>query len=190
MTGVANREAGDPPGTFARWCRVDTGPGTDDEMIADRWRIAFRDDWEFWRGLDAAAAHRDDLQSLTREILGHFSRHCADPECSSVKLAAGLRRDQVNEWRKRADQARAATAETAPRAVTLEIIEREHRVSDDNPASTIIVPNDVRINGMPVYTSADEPIRVHGMDFPNREAAMVTLTLFVRKLTVAAEGDL
>jgi hypothetical protein len=74
-----------------------------------------------------------------------------------------------------------------PLAVTMEIVERGH-TTGDTTASTLIVPNDVRINGVSVLTQGG--VTVHGMEFPPKEAARVTLTLPVRLLVVGAEGDL
>jgi hypothetical protein len=76
-----------------------------------------------------------------------------------------------------------------PLAVTMEIIERGRTTSDDSMASTIIVPDDVRINGVSVLTQGG--IKLHELDFhPQREMVTVTVTLPVRMLAVGAEGDL
>lgn len=51
------------------------------------------------------------------------------------------------------------------------------------------MPSDVRINGVSVVTQ--DGIRVHEMTVrPAREMAAVTVTLPVRMLVIAAEGDL
>jgi hypothetical protein len=60
-----------PPALFARWCRVDTGPGTSDETIAERWRTAFSEDREFWTELDAA----QQPHAAFRMILGPCPVH-------------------------------------------------------------------------------------------------------------------
>jgi hypothetical protein len=76
-----------------------------------------------------------------------------------------------------------------PLAVTMEIVERGRATSDDSMASTIILPNDVRINGVSVLTQGG--IKLHELDFhPQREMVTVTVTLPVRMLAVGAEGDL
>jgi hypothetical protein len=49
-------------------------------------------------------------------------------------------------------------------------------------------PNEVRINGASVYT--DGGVKVHEINVPPRELTRVTVTLPVRMLTIAAEGDL
>lgn len=61
MTATPGQAADAPPALFARWCRVDTGPGTTDETIAERWRTAFSEDCEFWTELDAGLDGRDRL---------------------------------------------------------------------------------------------------------------------------------
>ena len=56
---------GQPPALYARWHRVDTGPGTSDEMIAENWRVAYPEDREFWTQLDA---ERDKLAALADRL--------------------------------------------------------------------------------------------------------------------------
>lgn len=83
---------------------------------------------------------------------------------------------------------REAHGDKPPLAVTMEIIERG-RTTDDTLAGSLILPNDVRINGVSVLTQGG--IKVHGMEFtPCKEMATVTVTLPVRMLTIGAEGDL
>jgi hypothetical protein len=75
-----------------------------------------------------------------------------------------------------------------PMAVTMEIVERG-RKTDDTMAGSLILPSDVRINGVSVVTC--DGIRIHEMTVrPPKEMAMVTVTLPVRLLTIGAEGDL
>jgi hypothetical protein len=77
-----------------------------------------------------------------------------------------------------------------PMAVTLEILEPAH-VTEDTMGGSIIIPREVRINGVSVLTPQEHPIRIHEMQVGGElEAAIVTITLFVRKLVIAAEGDL
>ena len=85
-----------------------------------------------------------------------------------------------------ADGSREATA------AVIEIVEK-NRTTDDTTGGSVIVPNEVRINGIPLLIPADQQIKVHDMTFNNGrgdEFAWVTLTLFVRRVTIAAEGDL
>lgn len=75
-----------------------------------------------------------------------------------------------------------------PAAAVIEIIE-PGQTTDDTPGGSIIVPRDIRINGVPVL--ADRGIRVHEMEIPaGGSPATVTVTLLARMVIVAAEGDL
>ncbi|HWB37588.1 MAG TPA: hypothetical protein VHA75_16360 [Rugosimonospora sp.] len=87
------------------------------------------------------------------------------------------------------------TAEPAkPTAALIEIVEKGHS-TDGNEG--VIVPNQVRINGTPLLIPAGQQIKVHSITLNENErgpygedAACVTLTLFARRVTIAAEGDL
>lgn len=74
-----------------------------------------------------------------------------------------------------------------PSASVIEII--EPGVTTSEGSGSVIVPRDVRVNGVSVYTTGG--VKVHEMDLsvPN-EMATVTLTLPARRIVVAAEGDL
>lgn len=84
---------------------------------------------------------------------------------------------------------------TEPQAALIEIIEKDHS-TDVNQG--VIVPNEVRINGIPLLIPAGQQIKVHSITLNENEhggtygedAACVTLTLFARRVTIAAEGDL
>jgi hypothetical protein len=84
---------------------------------------------------------------------------------------------------------REASGTSEPMAAYIEIVERD-RATDDTMGGSIIVPNEVRINGTPLLVPAGQTIKVHEMTFGNDEAAQVTLTLFARRITIAAEEDL
>ena len=95
------------------------------------------------------------------------------------------------------ERLRALTARRAPdgpaepeklSAAVIEIIERGRSADPDGPGS-IVLPTEVRINGHPVYTTGGG-VKIHETSFPPREMATVTMTLPVRRLTIAAEGDL
>lgn len=74
-----------------------------------------------------------------------------------------------------------------PSAITMEIFE-SGRKSEDGTGS-VILPNAVLINGHSVYT--DGGVRIHEMTIkPAMELAAVTVTMPVRCLIIAAEGDL
>jgi hypothetical protein len=73
-----------------------------------------------------------------------------------------------------------------PDACSIEIYEAG-RKSGPGGAS-VIVPNEVRINGMRVL-AANEPIVVHEIKAGGGDVMMVTLTLFARRVTIGAELD-
>lgn len=78
----------------------------------------------------------------------------------------------------------------APTAAYIEIVERD-RTTTDTLGGSVITPNEVRINGVPLAVPSGQSIRVHEMTFgEDRDVAQVTMTLYVRRLTIAAEGDL
>jgi hypothetical protein len=83
---------------------------------------------------------------------------------------------------------RAAFGQKPPAAAIVEILETGDREIDETGPGTLILPRDVRINGVSVYTSGG--VRVHEMEIsPPKEMPVVTLTLPVRLLIVGAESD-
>ncbi|OQQ12975.1 hypothetical protein B0675_39855 [Streptomyces sp. M41(2017)] len=68
------------------------------------------------------------------------------------------------------------------RGADIEIIDRHEG------AAPILVPSAVRINGVEIPMPAGTKIRVH--DISEDEAVTVTLTLFARRIVIAAEDDL
>lgn len=85
----------------------------------------------------------------------------------------------------------AATYEAAsgakPRAIDVEIVENLSEEAFDNRLGGILCPRKIRINGTEVLVPADHPCRVEKLDIDGRNAAMVTLTLFVGSLTIKPE---
>jgi hypothetical protein len=79
-------------------------------------------------------------------------------------------------------------ADQTPTAAVIEIIERG-RAADDTLGGSVIVPNEIRINGHPVAAPADKPVIVHEMNVASDELVSVTLTLFARRISIRAEGD-
>jgi hypothetical protein len=77
----------------------------------------------------------------------------------------------------------------AARGAVIEIIERG-RATDDTLGGSIIVPDEIRINGHALLSSAEHPIKVHGVEIEHPDLVYVTVTLLARRLTIAAEGDL
>lgn len=77
-----------------------------------------------------------------------------------------------------------------PRGAVIEIIEKGRATSDATVGDSVIAPNDVRINGQSLLASADDPVIVHQVTTAGDELVRVTLTLFARRVTIAAEDDL
>ncbi|GGW98572.1 hypothetical protein [Streptomyces chartreusis] len=76
-----------------------------------------------------------------------------------------------------------------PRASVIEIIAKGQQPTEDG-AGSIIVPREVRINGVSVYTAdRDNRIKVNDISLGD-DMVTVTLTLVARKLVIAADGDL
>lgn len=71
-----------------------------------------------------------------------------------------------------------------PQAALIEIIERT-----DQPDPKVIVPNEVRINGVPLMASAAEPVEVHAISIASGDVVQVTLTLFARRVVIGTEGN-
>ncbi|MGX1254198.1 hypothetical protein RKD48_006709 [Streptomyces ambofaciens] len=75
------------------------------------------------------------------------------------------------------------------RGAVIEIVERG-RATDDTTGGSVIVPNEIRINGQALLSSAEHPIKVHDIEIEDRNVVYVTLTLLARRVTIAAEDDL
>ena len=78
-------------------------------------------------------------------------------------------------------------------AAYIEILET-NRATEDSAGGSLVIPNQVRINGFPLAIPAGETIKVHEITLNDNERGMdvaaVTLTLFARRVTIAAEGDI
>lgn len=79
---------------------------------------------------------------------------------------------------------------TRPRASVIEIIAKDYRPTEDGPGS-IIIPREVRINGVSVYTANgnNDGIKISDIRLGDN-LVTVNLTLIARRLTIAADGDL
>ncbi|MGW5173130.1 hypothetical protein ACWERY_02030 [Streptomyces sp. NPDC004082] len=77
------------------------------------------------------------------------------------------------------DKSKEALAER--RGADIEIIDR-------NTGGPVLVPSTGRINGVEIPIPSGTKIRVH--DIREDEAVTVTLTLFARRVVIAAEDDL
>ena len=80
-----------------------------------------------------------------------------------------------------------------PHAAYIEILET-NRATEDSAGGSLVIPNQIRINGFPLAIPAGETIKVHEITLNDNEhgedPVCVTLTLFARRVTIAAEGDL
>lgn len=75
------------------------------------------------------------------------------------------------------------------RGAVIEIVERG-RATDDTTGGSVIVPDEIRINGQALLSSGDHPVKVHDVEIEDRSLVYVTLTLLARRVVIAAEGDL
>ena len=74
-----------------------------------------------------------------------------------------------------------------PRASVVEIIASGYQPTEDG-AGSIVVPREVRINGVSVYTPRGTVVKID--DFQLGESLVtVKLSLVVRRLVIAADGD-
>jgi hypothetical protein len=78
---------------------------------------------------------------------------------------------------------------TGPRGIDLEIVEPVRDQDDLDRANRVgvIVPRSMRINGSTVAWPADQPPIIEKLTVDGSEAAVVTLTLFARSVSVRAE---
>lgn len=83
---------------------------------------------------------------------------------------------------------RTETPPQRPIGAVIEIIERG-RTTDDTQGGSIIVPNEVRLNGQPLLASAEDPVIVHQISTRGDDLVRVTLTLFARRVSIRAEHD-
>lgn len=80
-------------------------------------------------------------------------------------------------------------ARTKPRASVIEIIAKDFTPDEDGPGS-VIIPREVRINGVSVYTAdRNNGIKVSDIRLGD-DMVTVSLTLVARRLVIAADGDL
>jgi hypothetical protein len=74
-------------------------------------------------------------------------------------------------------------------APVIEIVEKDVTTIDKHGSATVIVPNDVRINGQSLLCCSDHPVTVHEISMSNPNVVLVTLTLFARRVIIGAEND-
>ncbi|MFI8351346.1 hypothetical protein [Streptomyces sp. NPDC085596] len=111
-----------------------------------------------------------------------MSGPCERPECGGV-----VRTDSWGTPVLCPHQDTSATTRQKPRASVIELIATDHQRSEDG-AGSIVLPREVRINGVSVYTAKGCPIRISEITSDN--LVTVNLTLIVGRLTVAADSDL
>jgi hypothetical protein len=73
-----------------------------------------------------------------------------------------------------------------PRGAVIEIIEKR-RASSSPPGGDVIIPNEIRINGQALLCPADSPVKVHEIEIQGHDVVLVTLTVFARRVVIAAE---
>jgi hypothetical protein len=74
------------------------------------------------------------------------------------------------------------------RGAVIEIVERRKTPVQDTMGDDVIVPDMIRINGQELLCSADHPIKVHEVEIPHRDAVLVTLTVFARRVLIDIEA--
>ena len=74
-----------------------------------------------------------------------------------------------------------------PRGAVIEIIEKRRTPNSPPPGGDVIIPNEIRINGQPLLTPKDHPVKVHEITIQGSDVVLVTLTLFARRVVIAAE---
>jgi hypothetical protein len=78
-----------------------------------------------------------------------------------------------------------APLDPQPEFATIEILE-----VPGEPDSAVI-PNELRINGVPLYTSADEPITISPIEIGGRgsESVLVTVTFIAKRVVVGSAKE-
>lgn len=71
------------------------------------------------------------------------------------------------------------------RAAVIEIVERRKRPEQDSAGASLVVPNEVRINGQQILLPDNEPIVVH--DIVGDDVVKVTLTVLARRIFIGHE---
>lgn len=72
------------------------------------------------------------------------------------------------------------------RGAVIEIVEKRHSKSSP-PGGDVIIPNEIRINGQPLLCPTDSPVKVHEIEVTSHDAVLVTLTVFARRVVIAAD---
>jgi flagellar biosynthesis component FlhA len=72
-----------------------------------------------------------------------------------------------------------------PQGAVIEIIEK----NQPNELG-VVVPQEIRINGQPLLSSSEYPIKVHEIELNDGDLVLVTLTLFARRVSIGYEAEL
>lgn len=75
-----------------------------------------------------------------------------------------------------------------PVGAVIEIIER--RAQPTNPehvAGDVICPDEIRLNGQTLLMPPGSPVTVHEMEIRERDAVLVTLTVFAKRIVIGVE---
>jgi transcription elongation factor Elf1 len=110
------------------------------------------------------------------------------PEHLLIETVDEVQRIVDAEENNRAASPRVEPPMEQPTAAVIEIIERG-ATTDDTTGGSVVMPNEIRINGHPVASPADKPVIVHEMAVTGDELVQVTLTLFARRVSIRAGGD-
>jgi len=73
-----------------------------------------------------------------------------------------------------------------PRGAVIEIVEKR-RSTSPSPGGDVVIPNEIRINGQPLLCPAESPVKVHEIEIHGHDVVLVTLTVFARRVVIAAE---
>ncbi|MCY9786846.1 hypothetical protein KIK06_23465 [Nocardiopsis sp. EMB25] len=79
-----------------------------------------------------------------------------------------------------------STTDQDAKGVVIEIIEKLPPGAAEHPLG-VVVPTEVRINGQALLCSASHPVKIHEIDLDDQSLALVTLTLFARRIRVDTE---
>lgn len=138
------------------------------------------------------AAADDCEHSYETRILGGQPLHvrlcqlCRTPDW--VDLADQAAEQYRKGWEAGARDARPGRSDQ-PLAADIEIVAAGH-TTEDTTAGSLILPNRLRINGQSVVTEGPVTIPTIALDSANCELVTANVTLVVRRLTIAAEGDI
>lgn len=75
-----------------------------------------------------------------------------------------------------------------PKPVVLEVVERRDQPAEPGSVEeALVIPNEVRINGQPLWMDENDPIIVHEINVRAHGLIKVTLTLVARRIVIGAD---